>query len=165
MSPIKFIHILLLSIFLLGCDQGEKVNNSTDNSRGEAIGSEGDQKVNKRKLLSGQRCASIEYYNPQTGTSSTYTLFVEVESNRLVKVFFPDGFMDTEHFTAPEIDDGGGCTFINDKGYHYKVQILETNTACSLQEAREQQCSGITRSGNRCKHKTSHPSGRCYQHR
>lgn len=31
-------------------------------------------------------------------------------------------------------------------------------------ETESVQCSGITRAGNRCKRKTRHPSGRCYQH-
>lgn len=165
MSPIKTLIPLILSIFLLSCGQGgAPENNSANESKQEAIGSDSGRQ-SERETLSGRKCANIQYHNPKTGNSSAYTLFVEIENNRLVNIHFPDGNMDIDHFAAPEMNEDGTCTFTNDKGYQYTVQILKDDTACSQQEAREQQCSGITKSGNRCKRSTTHPSGRCYQHR
>jgi endonuclease G len=61
--------------------------------------------------------------------------------------------------------------------YHHEGQISGYNTSkSSVEENKSQsnkpsksssssvQCTGITKSGSRCKRRTSNPSGRCYQH-
>lgn len=72
----------------------------------------------------GIYCANIEYYYSETGTNSTYRLRVEVESNLLVKIFWPNGgWRDDSHFTPPAIEDGT-AEFTNDKGVDYTVNII-----------------------------------------
>ena len=53
-------------------DQGEL---SSNDSQEEDVGAQG--------YADGEYCASIDYYNPNTGTSSTYDLTVEVQDNDL----------------------------------------------------------------------------------
>ncbi|WP_142687404.1 hypothetical protein [Chitinophaga polysaccharea] len=36
-------------------------------------------------------CAEVEFYNPDTGTRSGYTLTVEVEDNEVTRINFPNG--------------------------------------------------------------------------
>jgi hypothetical protein len=72
----------------------------------------------------GTYCADVSYYNPNTGTSNTYTLEVEVENNEVVQINWGNGgWMDEDHFNAEDIDKDGNCTFTSDKGYEYTVQI------------------------------------------
>ena len=44
----------------------------------------------------GVYCANVHYYNPNTGTDSEYVLTLEVENNQLLKVNFPNGWMDED---------------------------------------------------------------------
>lgn len=72
----------------------------------------------------GTYCAEVDYYNPNTGTRSTYTLEVEVENDEMVKIYWGNGgWLDEDHFTAEELDEDGYCSFTSDKGYEYEVQI------------------------------------------
>lgn len=78
----------------------------------------------------GTYCATVTYYNPNTGTRSDYTLEVEVESNELVKIYWPNGgWLDEDHFSAQELDEDGYCSFTSDKGYEYSIQITGTDCA------------------------------------
>ncbi len=71
----------------------------------------------------GRYVAEVEYYNPRTGTRSTYTLWVEVEDGRLVTIYWPNGgWLDDDHFTPPEIVDGV-AHFESDREVEYSVVI------------------------------------------
>src|SRR4051794_22101571 len=60
----------------------------------------------------GSYCATVEYYNPNSGTESTYTLTVEVEDNEVTQINFPNGgWLDDSHFTPEELDDDGSVSF------------------------------------------------------
>jgi hypothetical protein len=77
----------------------------------------------------GTYCAEVEYYNSRTGTSSSYTLNVEIEDNEVTKIYWPNGgWLDDDHFDPEELDDGE-CSFTSDKGYDYEVEI--TGPECS----------------------------------
>jgi hypothetical protein len=71
----------------------------------------------------GRYCADIEYYYPETGTQSSYTLEVEIEDDELVKIYFPNGgWLDNSHFDVPDISSGS-ADFETDRGAEYKVRI------------------------------------------
>ncbi|MFN3640350.1 MAG: hypothetical protein ACK4UK_05470 [Flavobacterium sp.] len=73
----------------------------------------------------GRYCARVTYYNPNTGTNSTYTLEVEVEDNEVTVIYWSNGgWLDEDHFTAETLDENGYCSFTSDKGYDFTVQIL-----------------------------------------
>lgn len=82
----------------------------------------------------GNYCAEVEYYNPNTGTRSTYTLEVEVESNEVVEIIFGNGgWLDSSHMTPEQLDENGACTIISDQNYEYSVQLI--NGDCSSSSA------------------------------
>jgi hypothetical protein len=76
-------------------------------------------------------CAEVEYYNPNTGTRSTYTLNVEVENNELTVIHWPNGgWLDDSHFEPQELDSSGNCSFTSDNGYEYDIHI--TGPECNF---------------------------------
>lgn len=82
------------------------------------------------KYPDGTYCATINYDNPNTGTSSTYTLNVEVVNNQLTQINWNNGgWLDDSHFTPPELNENGYCMFRSDMGYEYHVHI--TGSECS----------------------------------
>lgn len=85
----------------------------------------------------GTYCAEVDYYNPNTGTNSEYTLEVKVESNEVVTIYWGNGgWLDEDHFTPELLDEQGSCSFTSDRGYEYTVQILgqECNNLDSYDE-------------------------------
>ena len=81
-------------------------------------------------------CAEVEYYNPETGTQSTYQLNIEIEERYLLKIFWPNGgWLDDDHFKDVYIDDSGYAKFTSDKGYEYTINI--TGPECINTDADE----------------------------
>ena len=80
----------------------------------------------------GEYCAEVKYYNPNTGTRSTYNLNIEVENAELTLIHWPsDGWLDEDHFDSEFIGEGS-CSIISDRGYHYDIEIL--GDPCSFEE-------------------------------
>ena len=72
----------------------------------------------------GTYCAEVDYYNPNTGTSSDYTLEIEVESNEVVQINFGNGgWLDSDHMTPETLDGNGECTITSEKNYEYSIKI------------------------------------------
>lgn len=81
--------------------------------------------------IDGTYCAEIYYYYSETGTSSTYTLLVEIENNELVEIHWPNGgWLDNSHFTPPDISTGE-ASFTSDRGVDYNVKIIGNEGNCS----------------------------------
>ncbi|WNM19123.1 hypothetical protein [Flavobacterium capsici] len=75
----------------------------------------------------GEYCAEIEYYNPERGTNSTYTLVVEIENNELTIIHWPNGgWLDSTHFMPPDISEGH-ASFTSDTGAEYNITIIDTD--------------------------------------
>lgn len=73
----------------------------------------------------GSYCAEVDYYNPNAGRNSVYTLEVEVESNEVTKIYWCNGgWLDEDHFTSELLDNQGECSFTSDRGYEYTIHIL-----------------------------------------
>ena len=71
----------------------------------------------------GTYCAEVEYINPDKGTESTYTLPVEVEDDRLIRINFPNGgWLDDTHF-EPEYIEDGKAKFKSYEGTEYKITL------------------------------------------
>jgi len=74
----------------------------------------------------GELCADVKLYNPTTGTHSSYILNVEVENNKLIKIYWPNGgWLDDSHFSPPQINKNGWCNFTSDKEKEYEIQITD----------------------------------------
>ncbi|MFV0328545.1 MAG: hypothetical protein ACK5KL_01785 [Dysgonomonas sp.] len=78
----------------------------------------------KYTYVDGDYYAEVKYYNPKTGTRSTYTLKVRIKEDKLVTLYFSNGgWLDDSHFTPPYISTGK-ATFTTDRDYRYEVTIL-----------------------------------------
>jgi hypothetical protein len=78
------------------------------------------------KFEDGTYSATVDYYNPETGYSQTYTLDVEVEDCEVVQINFPNGgWLDNDHITPAELDEDGSCTVDGEDGKSYEIQIDE----------------------------------------
>lgn len=76
------------------------------------------------KFDDGTYSATVDYYNPETGYSQTYTLDVEVEGCEVVQIEFPNGgWLDSDHITPAELDEDGNCTVDGEDGKTYEIQI------------------------------------------
>jgi hypothetical protein len=113
----KLLYILFVLLTLQSCSSG-----GYDDEYSEEYDIEG-QKADG--FEDGTYCAEVEYYNPNTGTNSTYTLEVEVESNEVTTIYWSNGgWLDEDHFYPEELDSDGTCSFTSDKGYDYTVTII-----------------------------------------
>ncbi len=120
----KKLICLLLILFLSAC------SHSSSDSDEDASSVQNIDKV----FDDGTYCADVEYYNPNTGTKSTYELNVEVENNEVVKILWSNGgWLDDDHFSPEELDEDGSCSFESDKGYQYTVTI--TGSECNVTDA------------------------------
>lgn len=113
----------------------------------------------------GIYCAEVEYYNPNTGTNSSYTLTIEVEDNEVTRVNFPNGgWLGSEDFSDAELDGQGTVTFTSDKGYDYEIRIIGRGEGCLINVSSAVRCIGLTEHGARCKNMTDNSNQRCWQH-
>jgi hypothetical protein len=74
----------------------------------------------------GTHSATVDYYNPNTGHSATYSVDVEVEDEEVTTIYWPNGgWSDEDHITAGELDDDGNAYVEGEDGQEYNVQIDE----------------------------------------
>ena len=72
----------------------------------------------------GTYSANVEYYNPETDYSATYTLKVKVEDNEVVEIDFPKGgWLDEDHISPAELDEDGQTTVEGEGGKTYEIDI------------------------------------------
>jgi len=72
----------------------------------------------------GTYTATVDYYNPETGYSATYTLDVEVEYNQVTIIYFPnDGYLDDDHIWPDYLDESGFVSIEGEDGKTYDIQI------------------------------------------
>lgn len=121
------LYLLLSFIFLLSC------KHAGNNPEDEVVDEYGDEYSAIAEAVpypDGTYCAEIDYYNPDTGTRSTYTLNVEVEDNELTVIQWPNGgWLDSTHFSPEELSSEGDCSFSSYDGNQYDIQI--TGSECS----------------------------------
>lgn len=72
----------------------------------------------------GTHIATVDYYNPKTGTRSTYILDVKVEDGRVTEIDFPNGgYIDESRFYGGDIDNSGYGSVEDIDGRSYDIQI------------------------------------------
>jgi hypothetical protein len=72
----------------------------------------------------GTHSATIDYYNPSTNYSATYTLDVEVEGCQVTQITFNNGgYLGPNHIAPTGIDEDGDASVVDDKGRSYDVHI------------------------------------------
>lgn len=101
-------------------DENENNNDDESNSESENI-SDND---NGCKYEDGTYSATVDYNNPETGYSQTYTLDVEVQDCQVVQINFPnDGYLDEDHISPADIDESGSASVDGEDGKTYEIQI------------------------------------------
>lgn len=114
MKYLKLVILLFVVISFTEC----KKDNVSDDYTDETTEIESDD------YPDGTYCADVNYYNPDTGTRSTYSLNVEVVNYTITVIHWPSGgWLDESHFTAQGLSISGSCSFTSDKGYQYEIQI------------------------------------------
>jgi Family of unknown function (DUF5763) len=113
----------------------------------------------------GKYCAKVEYYNPNTGKSSEYTLTVSVENNQLIKLDFPQGYLADEDLPTASFSSNGHTSFTLDNGYKYLIDIKGPESNCFDDVPKLNQCQGVTKKGERCKKLTDNVNGLCHIHK
>ncbi len=117
------------------------------------------------QVYDGEHCASVTYHNSKTGKGSLYTLLVEAQDEKLIRIKWPSGgWLDNSHFVNPTFDDRGFTSFVTFDGRKYEVLITGDADGCFANSPKLAQCLGTTKSGNRCRRMTDDENGYCYQH-
>jgi len=119
----KKFKILILLAAIIGLHSCKKSSNESENTDEESS-------FISDSYPDGTYCADIDYYNPDTGTRSTYTLNVEVESHEVTVIQWSNGgWLDSTHFNPEELDSSGYCSFTTFDGNQYNIQI--TGSECT----------------------------------
>ena len=165
----KFKIFLFFFILLISCKENSKSNNDNGTETSiESISTNEDETnfdESSEEYSDGTYCAEVEYYNPNTGTRSTYTLTIEVQSNEVVEINFPNGgWLDNDHFSGTELEEDGTASFTSDRGYQYEITIIGHSSNCFDSVPRAIQCRGETEEGEQCENMTDNPNGLCKQH-
>jgi hypothetical protein len=124
MRELKLLLFLLAVLSITSCKK------STNNSEDTEVHSTTTDEDGTEAYPDGTYSADIDYYNPDTGVRSTYTLNVEVENHEVTVIHWPNGgWLDSSHFNPEELDSNGSCSIVSFDGKHYDIQITgdETN--------------------------------------
>ena len=117
---ILFISVLIL-FCILSCKNSES---SEDNEDYNDDGQELSDEETDSKFEDGTHSANVDYYNPETGYSESYTLDVEVENGEVNEINFPNGgHLDEDHITAEELDEEGNASVDGEDGRTYDISI------------------------------------------
>ena len=92
-------------------DENKKEDSEEDNS-------------SECKLKDGTYSATVDYHNPETGYSQSYTLDVDVQDCEVVKINFPKGgWLNKDHISPASIDEDGNANVEGEEGKTYDVHI------------------------------------------
>lgn len=128
----KQLLCLVLLLAISSCGNSNNQNTSTDNSNYEeeagdySENTEGNEEYSDDNygFEDGTYSANVDYYNPTTGYSASYTLNVEVSNNQVTTIYFPnDGYLDEDHIWPDELDANGFVSIEGEDGKTYDIQI------------------------------------------
>src|SRR5450755_3785684 len=140
----RFFWVLILSLFVISCDNPQSKNNEPrpseansqsppDSRPAEPISipqsnSYSRDGNNDCGISDGTYNSVVDYYNPKTGYSSTYTLDVVVDNCEVTEIDFPKGgWLDSDHIDPTEINDDGTAEVVDDQGRSFEVHIEKDN--------------------------------------
>ena len=123
MTPLKTISLYLFLGLLVSCSD-TSYSDDSESSTQENTESEDSSDNNGCKFEDGTHSATVDYYNPETGYSQTYSLDVEIENCEVVQINFPKGgWLDSDHINPAELNEDGSCTIDGEEGKTYEIQI------------------------------------------
>ncbi|MBK9271897.1 MAG: hypothetical protein IPM48_09880 [Saprospiraceae bacterium] len=113
---------LALAIIISSCSSDAENSSRSSSSSSNFI--EEDESSNGCRFDDGTHSASVDYSNPETGYSSSYTLDVVVQDCQVIQINFPnDGYLDEDHISYADIDDDGNATVEGENGKTYEIHI------------------------------------------
>jgi len=78
------------------------------------------------KFEDGTYSALVNYYNPETGYTQAYTLYVDVIYCEVIQINFPEGgWLDSDHITATELEEDGTCIIYGEGGKIYQIELYD----------------------------------------
>lgn len=96
----------------------------SSSTRKQSLDSDDDEDKESGVISDGSYNATVDYSNPNTGHSATYTLSVEVSDGQVIQINFPnDGYLDEDHITPTDIDENGNASVEGEEGKTYDVHI------------------------------------------
>ena len=105
-------------------EEGSYQNSESDESDKSDESGETNESSYGCKFEDGTYSATVDYNNPETGYSATYTLDVEVQDCQVVQINFPnDGYLDDDHISYADIDEDGNASVEGEDGKTYEIQI------------------------------------------
>lgn len=120
MINIKAILVLMLIGIFVSCHSAEEDRHGRE-SRPATSDEDDDRDCG---VEDGTQTAQIDYYNPKTGYSASYSLNVEVENCQVVQIDFNNGgYLDGDHIEPVDIDDNGDASIEDDRGRNFEVHI------------------------------------------
>ncbi len=136
-QTIIFICFLTLISQMSSCSSKSENKKRSDNSSSYSNSSDYEDENNDEsdgtseyksdcKFEDGTYSATVDYNNPETGYSATYTLDVDVQDCQVVQINFPnDGYLNEDHISYADIDEDGTATVYGEDGKTYEIQIDE----------------------------------------
>jgi len=116
----KYFALLFFTVLIISCGDRES-RDSEDSNRDDDYEYEESSECGYED---GTYSASVDYYNPETGYSQTYTLDVDVRDCQVVQINFPSGgWLDEDHITPADIDEYGNATVEGEDGKTYEVNL------------------------------------------
>ena len=128
------IYIFVIVTLLISCNNSNDSSSNDESSNSYNENSDYDEYENddyeeeyseeEEAFEDGTYSATVDYYNPETGYSATYTLDVEVEDNQVTIIYFPnDGYLDDDHIWPDYLDESGFVSIQGEDGKTYDIQI------------------------------------------
>lgn len=119
-------NLLYLLFFLLAaCENKTSYNSSSQLEPAEQRAYKNEESEEEARYPDDTYSADVEYYNPNTGNSNTYSLEVEVVNNTVTVIHFNNGgWLDETHIVSGgELDEDGNTSIETDKGYIFDITI------------------------------------------
>ena len=126
---VLFFFLTVLICLIFSCSSKSNSGRASEDSNSSSYNEdEEDDNDNNSgcKYEDGTYSATVDYYNPETGYSATYTLDVEVQDCQVVQINFPnDGYLDEDHISYADVDEDGNASVDGEDGKTYEIQIDE----------------------------------------
>jgi hypothetical protein len=132
---LTFVALLMLS----ACDSAKPEQTSTaiePLNSGPSAGKSIESPVPVTQSGGDRGSGSVDYYNPSTGTTASYDLDVEYDSDGEVEqINFPSGgYIGSHHITDQEHNGDGTITITTDKGQEFTVDEEEESDTESSED-------------------------------
>ncbi len=134
-QSITFICFFTLISLMASCSSKLENQKGSDNSSSYSNSSDYEDENNDDidetsdytsgcKFEDGIYSSTVDYNNPKTGYTATYTLDIEVQDCQVVQINFPnDGYLDEDHISYADIDEDGNAIVYGEDGKTYEIQI------------------------------------------